>query len=52
MDRLSEWAGFTLPRGSTHVKAAARRLYSARGREGLERAAKVSFSITAAIGAV
>lgn len=52
MDRLSEWAGFTLPRGSTHVKGAARRLYSERGREGLEYAAKVSFSITASIGAV
>jgi ribonuclease HIII len=51
MDQLSRWAGFTLPRGSTHVKAAARRLYAARGREGLERAAKVSFSITTGIGA-
>lgn len=47
MDRLSEWAGFTLPRGSTHVKDAARRLLSEKGREGLEQAAKTSFSITA-----
>jgi len=52
MERLSEWAGFTLPRGATHVKGAARRLYSERGREGLDLAAKTSFSTTASIGAV
>lgn len=46
MDELSAWAGFTLPRGSTHVKDAARRLLSDKGREGLEHAAKTSFSIT------
>ena len=50
MEKLSRWAGFTLPRGSTHVKGAARRLFSERGREGLERAAKVSFSTTASLG--
>lgn len=52
MDDLSRWAGFTLPRGSTHVKGAAHRLYSERGRQGLEQVAKVSFSITTSIGAV
>ncbi|CAN5197456.1 ribonuclease HIII [soil metagenome] len=52
MDELSRWAGFTLPRGSTHVKGAAHRMYSERGRQGLEQVAKVSFSITTSIGAV
>jgi ribonuclease HIII len=52
MDDLSRWAGFTLPRGSTHVKDAAHRLYSERGRQGLEQVAKISFSITASIGVV
>lgn len=52
MDELSRWAGFTLPRGSTHVKDAAHRLYSERGRQGLEQVAKISFSITASIGVV
>lgn len=50
MERLSRWAGFTLPLGSAHVKDAARRLLSERGREGLEYAAKTSFSITASLG--
>jgi ribonuclease HIII len=52
MDELSRWAGLTLPRGSTHVKGAAHRIYSERGRRGLEQVAKISFSITKSIGAV
>lgn len=46
MEGLSEWAGLTLPRGAAHVKEAAETLLAERGREGLERAAKVSFSTT------
>lgn len=52
MDELSRWAGLTLPRGSTHVKGAAHRVYSERGRQGLEQVAKISFSITKSIGAI
>lgn len=50
MDQLSEWAGFTLPRGATHVKEAAEALLAERGHEGLGRAAKISFSTTKRLG--
>ena len=46
MDRLSEGVGFELPRGSTHVLPAARRVYRRDGGEGLRDVAKVHFSIT------
>jgi ribonuclease HIII len=46
MERLSEWAGFELPRGSTHVTEAAARVYRERGMEGLREVAKVHFATT------
>ena len=46
MEKLSEWAGFTLPRGATHVREAAEALLAERGHEGLKVAVKVSFSTT------
>lgn len=46
MEKLSEKAGLELPRGSTHVVDAARRVYRERGEEGLRDVAKVHFSIT------
>jgi ribonuclease HIII len=46
MDRLSERVGFELPRGSTHVLAAARRVVEELGEEGLAEVAKIHFSIT------
>lgn len=46
MDRLSEEAGFALPRGSTHVAEAARRIYAEHGEDGLRDVAKFHFSIT------
>jgi ribonuclease HIII len=46
MERLSEWVGFELPRGSTHVLEAARRVVEERGERGLAEVAKVHFSIT------
>ncbi|CAN5442631.1 MAG: hypothetical protein M3494_01815 [Actinomycetota bacterium] len=46
MDKLSEGVGFELPRGSTHVIGAAKRVYGERGREGLRDVAKVHFSTT------
>lgn len=46
MERLSERAGFELPRGSTHVLDAARRVYLERGMEGLRDVAKVHFATT------
>lgn len=46
MDRLSEKVGFELPRGSTHVLPAARRVYLEGGEERLRDVAKVHFSIT------
>ncbi|MBA2693597.1 MAG: hypothetical protein H0U65_14095 [Rubrobacter sp.] len=46
MDVLSEKVGFDLPRGSTHVIEAARRVYAERGEEGLRDVAKVHFSTT------
>ncbi len=46
MDRLSVEVGFKLPRGSTHVVDAARRIVGELGEEGLEKVAKVHFSIT------
>lgn len=46
MERLSDRAGFELPRGSTHVTDAARRVYRERGMEGLRDVAKVHFATT------
>ncbi len=46
LDRLSEWVGFELPRGATHVLGAARRVYEERGPEGLAEVAKVHFATT------
>jgi ribonuclease HIII len=49
MDALSEEVGFELPRGSTHVLEAARRVFQERGFVGLEEVAKVHFSTTARV---
>ena len=46
MERLSRKVGFELPRGSTHVAEAVRRVHEELGMEGLEDVAKVHFSIT------
>ena len=46
MEKLSERVGFELPRGSTHVLAAARRVVEERGEEGLAEVAKIHFSTT------
>jgi ribonuclease HIII len=46
MEELSERVGFELPRGSTHVLEAARRVVEERGEEGLAEVAKTHFSIT------
>jgi ribonuclease HIII len=49
MDRLSERVGFALPRGSTEVIEAGRRVVRETGEEGLGDVAKTSFTITAQI---
>ena len=46
MDRLSGEMGFELPKGSTHVLGAARRVVDKFGEEGLKRVAKEHFSTT------
>ncbi len=46
MEKLSERVGFELPRGSTHVVEAARRVVDERGEEGLAEVAKIHFSTT------
>ncbi|MGH3086503.1 MAG: hypothetical protein ACRDSJ_04200 [Rubrobacteraceae bacterium] len=46
MEKLSEKVGFELPRGSTHVVEAARRVYTELGEEGLRDVAKIHFSTT------
>lgn len=46
MDRLSEAAGFELPRGATHVISAAKRIVRERGEEALKEIAKVHFGTT------
>lgn len=46
MDRLSGEVGFELPRGSTHVLEAARRVVDEFGEDGLRKVAKEHFSIT------
>ena len=46
MKNLSEEVGFELPRGSTHVLEAARRVVDEVGEEGLKKVAKVHFSTT------
>ena len=49
MDRLSELVGFHLPRGSSAVIEAGRRVVRETGEEGLRDVAKTSFGITAHI---
>ncbi len=49
MDALSKEMGFELPRGSTHVLEAARRVVEERGLEGLAGVAKVHFGTTAGV---
>ncbi len=46
LGKLSEMAGSTLPKGSTHVLEAGRRVFRERGEEGLSEVAKTHFSIT------
>jgi ribonuclease HIII len=46
MEGLSGWVGFELPRGSTHVIEAARRVVEKLGEEGLAEVAKVHFATT------
>jgi ribonuclease HIII len=46
MERLSARVGFELPRGSTHVVDAGRRVFEERGRAGLDEVAKTSFRTT------
>jgi len=46
MERLSERVGFELPRGSTHVIGAARRVVEELGEEGLAEVAKIHFATT------
>ncbi len=49
MEGLSARVGFELPRGSTHVLEAARRVLMESGEQGLEDVAKVHFATTAQI---
>jgi ribonuclease HIII len=49
MDRLSERVGFLLPRGSSEVIEAGRRVVREAGEKGLEDVAKTSFGLTARI---
>ena len=46
MEKLSERVGFELPRGSTHVLEAARRVVEEGGEEGLAEVAKIHFATT------
>lgn len=46
LGKLSERVGFVLPKGSTHVLGAGRRIFRERGEEGLTEVAKMHFSIT------
>jgi ribonuclease HIII len=46
LERLSGEIGIPLPKGATHVREAARRVYRERGPEGLRRVAKVHFATT------
>lgn len=46
MDKLSDLVGFELPRGSTHVVEAARRVVEERGPESLAEVAKTHFATT------
>jgi ribonuclease HIII len=46
MEKLSDWVGFELPRGSTHVLEAARRVHEELGEEALAEVAKAHFSTT------
>ena len=49
MEGLSALVGFELPRGSTHVLEAARRVLKELGEEGLQDVAKVHFATTAQV---
>jgi ribonuclease HIII len=46
IDHLSEWVGFRLPLGATHVVEAGRRVVGELGEEGLAEVAKVHFATT------
>jgi len=46
IDHLSEWVGFGLPLGATHVVEAGRRVVRERGEEGLGEVAKTHFATT------
>jgi ribonuclease HIII len=46
LEGLSGLAGFELPKGSTHVLDAGRRIFQERGKAGLDRVAKTSFRTT------
>ncbi len=46
LGKLSEMVGFRLPKGSTHVLEAGRRVFREHGKEGLAEVAKTHFSIT------
>ncbi len=46
LEKLSARVGFELPRGSTHVVDAGRRVFGERGRAGLDEVAKTSFRTT------
>ena len=46
VDRLSEWVGFRLPLGATHVLDAGRRVVRERGEDFLPKVAKVHFATT------
>jgi ribonuclease HIII len=46
MEKLSDWVGFELPRGSTHVVEAARRVVEELGEEALAEVAKKHFATT------
>ena len=46
VDRLSEWVGFRLPLGATHVLDAGRRVVRERGEDFLAKVAKVHFATT------
>ncbi len=46
IDRLSEWVGFRLPLGATHVVKAGRRVLDELGEDGLAEVAKIHFATT------
>jgi len=46
LERLSEWVGFKLPLGATHVVDAGRRVVGELGEVGLAEVAKIHFATT------